>query len=60
VLTVALRAIHQHLHWVLSAVFVMVFAGVIWLFRRVFDRRGGIPLEVEKEEQVEIGPGDSA
>jgi len=59
VLTMALRAIHQHLHWVLSAVFVMIFAGVIWLFRRVFDRRGGIPLEVEKEEQVEIGPGDS-
>jgi membrane protein YqaA with SNARE-associated domain len=59
VLTIALRAIHQHLNLVLGAVFIGIFAGLIWLMRRVFDRRNGIPLEVEKEDQVEIGPGDA-
>ncbi len=59
ILETALRMIHRHLGGVLGVVGFLVVGIVVYVLRRVFDRRRGIALPVEENEPLEIGPGDA-
>ncbi len=43
------NAYRQHAHTVLAVVGLLVFVLLVWVVRKVFDRRKGIPLPIEDE-----------
>ena len=58
ILTEALHLMHTHLNLVLGGVGILVLGIVVWVMRRVFDKRAQGRLPVE-EEDVDVGPGDA-
>ena len=58
VLGLGMRAIRHHLGLVLGGVGLVIVVLAMYVLRKVFDRRKGVPLPVE--DQVELGPGDAA
>ncbi len=55
VLTIVLHAFHTHLALVLGLIGLLVVGIAVWVFRRIFDRRRGIPLPVEEELAADRG-----
>jgi uncharacterized membrane protein len=59
ILETSLRMLHRHLGGVLGVMGFVAVGIVVYVLRRVFDRRRGIALPVEENEAIEIGPGDA-
>jgi hypothetical protein len=49
---------HTHLYLVLGGVGILVLVIVVWVMRRVFDKRAKSRMPVE-DEDVEVGPDDA-
>ncbi|ADW70607.1 YqaA family protein [Granulicella tundricola] len=58
ILSTSLRMLHRHLGVVLAVMGIIAVGIVIYVLRKVFDRRRGIALPVE-DEAIEVGPGDA-
>ena len=54
----ALGVLHQHLGAVLGVVGLLVMVLVVYVLRKIFDRRRGIALPMEDNEPIEASPGD--
>ena len=60
ILSSSLRLIRRHSNLVLGAVLAVVFVIVIYVIRKVFDRRKGVSLPLEDSTtELEISPDDS-
>jgi membrane protein YqaA with SNARE-associated domain len=59
ILSTFLVMLHRHLSVLVAVMGVLAVGIVVWVLRKVFDRRRGIALPVEDEGGVEIGPGDA-
>lgn len=58
ILQTALHVAHRHLGLVLGVVGLLLLVLVLWVLRRIFDRKRGLTLPVEDEPAVEAGRGD--
>lgn len=43
-------AMHEHMHYILGGAGVVILFIAIWVTRKIFDRRRGVPLPVEDEK----------
>jgi membrane protein YqaA with SNARE-associated domain len=55
ILETAMHALHRHLNLVLGGVGALVLAIAVWVIRKIFDRRRGIALPVEEDEEEGLG-----
>jgi membrane protein YqaA with SNARE-associated domain len=55
ILHTGMQALHRHLNLVLGGVGALVLLIVIWVARKVFDRRKGIELPAEEDEEEGVG-----
>jgi membrane protein YqaA with SNARE-associated domain len=59
ILSTSLMMLHRHLGIVLAVLGVIAVVIVVWVLRKIFDRRKGIALPGEDDGRVEVGPGDA-